>query len=59
MIDIKQLKECVDGLELTSCVAIDDGGLTLVEIGGYNLDEELDWLEVGGIPIPEDNEGGE
>lgn len=57
MIDVSELKRWARTLTPGNDVAVDDGGLTLVE-----LDDGVEtgaYLEVGGIPLPGDNEDEE
>lgn len=57
MISSRELLEWAKTLDPFGCVAIDDGGLSLVE-----LDQEGDvsdaYIEVGGIPEEEGDEKG-
>jgi hypothetical protein len=48
MISTSELKRWVDTLIKNGCVAVDDGGLTLVEI--IPDGETGAYLEIGGIP---------
>lgn len=55
MIDAKELIRWASTLSPGAVVAIDDGGLTLVEVDVDN-NETGAYLEVGGIPLPNDDE---
>jgi hypothetical protein len=55
MISVTELKTWMATLEDTSSVAIDDGGLTLVELNIFN-EETGAYLEIGGLPLKEDEE---
>lgn len=54
MIDIKELKRWLATLNPEGFVAVDDGGLTLVELNEH-LNETGAYLEVGGIPFEEED----
>jgi hypothetical protein len=49
MLPVHEVKRWLETLEADGYVAIDDGGLTLVQIDGEA------WLEVGGIPDDEES----
>lgn len=53
MIDAKELIRWASTLSPGAVVAINDGGLTLVELDADN-NETGAYLEVGGIPLPDD-----
>lgn len=55
MIATKELIRWAQTLDPDSGVAIDDGGLTLVELDADNAESGA-YLEVGGIPLDEDLE---
>lgn len=58
MIAKKELVEFIDSLPDDSNVAVDDGGLTLVEID-RNGEETGACIEVGGIPLDDDEDDEE
>lgn len=58
MISAKQLREWLDTLEPSALVAIDDGGLTIVQVtpetDPHDKTPAGPFLEIGGIPLPDD-----
>jgi hypothetical protein len=50
MMKVQEIQEWLENLEPTSTVAVDDGGLILVEIDSDG-NETGELLEVGGIPL--------
>ena len=50
MISVKDLKEWLDELNPETFVAVDEGGLTLVQILPGHSGLSGNYLEVGGIP---------
>lgn len=56
MIDIVALKEWLTSLSCEGYVAIDEGGLTVVEVGPDGNPSGAA-LEVGGLPEPDDDPG--
>ena len=56
MITVKELKQWVESLDPESDVAIDAGGLILTNLNSKTSDNNEAYLEVGGIPLPEDEE---
>ena len=53
MIAVPELTRWLGTLYKSSSVAVDDGGLTLVEIDKNGKQTDAYW-EVGGVPLPED-----
>ncbi len=53
MIAVTTLADWLKSLPNSSSVAVDDGGLTLVEIDKNGKQTDAYW-EVGGVPLPED-----
>ena len=49
-ISIGELREWLDTLSDEASIAVDDGGLALVEVGGDT------YLEVGGLPLDDETE---
>ncbi len=45
MMTVKEVKDWLNVMPDDSCVAVDEGGLTLVMVGNEGL-----YLEVGGVP---------
>lgn len=50
------LQEWALSLEADDEVGIDDGGLTLVVVGKEPGTANQAWLEIGGLPLPDDEE---
>ena len=55
MIEKSELQAWLDTLSEDADVAIDDGGLTIVEIGDDGEPTEA-YLEIGGIPLEDEEE---
>lgn len=52
MMTVEELQRWAMTLEKANCVAIDDGGLTLVELNDKG-ERTGAYYEVGGIPLPD------
>lgn len=55
MMDVTEVKLWLDTLSPDSSVAIDDGGLQLVEIDANGQQTES-YVEIGGIPLDDDDD---
>lgn len=55
MMKAKELREFLDSLPDDANVAVDDGGLQIVEIDDEGV-ETGSYIEVGGIPLEDEDE---
>ncbi len=51
MMTVKEVKDWLSVMPDDSCVAVDEGGLTLVMVGNEGV-----YLEVGGVPEEDEND---
>lgn len=55
MMSANQLREWLNGIEDNADVAVDDGGLCIVELDEHG-EQTGNYIELGGIPLPKDSE---
>ena len=56
MMQQREVMEWLKTIPKDSGIAIDDGGLCLVELGGSGSEETGNCIEIGGIPLEEEEE---
>ena len=56
MMTVKEVTEWLDNISDDNHIAVDEGGLTLVEVESFAKGEYYNYIEVGGTPEDDDDD---